>query len=120
MMSSFFGSRTALALLIAAAPAAGFDHAKLDELLPKVVVQGRVHSGRRRRREAELNAYLKDLAGAKADALGNTAARTAFWINAYNAAALANVLDAFPFGKAKDVPGFFDAKRRTVAGQQLT
>ena len=43
--------------------------------------------------------------------------RKAFWINAYNAAAIQTVLEKYPVKSIRDVDGAFKAVRRRVGGE---
>ncbi len=108
----------------AASTAAGmFEHRALDRLLAAHVDEaGRVNYGALALERAALDAYLATLAKAAPDSFRNDDERLAFWINAYNAYTLRDVLDDV-YGKAKGVkavPGFFDKKRHAVAGHELT
>lgn len=46
--------------------------------------------------------------------------KKAFYINAYNLYVIKKVVDKYPLSSVKDVGGFFDGKKITVAGEQLT
>lgn len=46
--------------------------------------------------------------------------KRAFWINYYNLRAIRQVVEAGAIASPMDVPGFFDGKKMTVAGQSLT
>lgn len=90
----------------AADPAAGnanpaatvFDHSRWNALLGRHVDErGWVDYAGLQRDEAELRAYLEELAAADPARLGSRAARMAFWINAYNALCAKKILD-------KDIP----------------
>ncbi|MEZ5990170.1 MAG: DUF547 domain-containing protein [Planctomycetota bacterium] len=79
------------------------------------------------RHRAELDAYLRAVAGARLDE-ADKKERLAFWINAYNAAVLDKVLRTV-IGKGKDggdrfgvleVPEFFDEVGFEVAGRRLS
>ena len=45
---------------------------------------------------------------------------TAFYINAYNVLVIKQVVDNYPINSPKDVTGFFDERKFTVAGEELT
>jgi hypothetical protein len=98
-------------------------HADLDRLLRRYVDDdGWVDYRGLARERAALNSYLAKLAAVRPDQLSSDAERLAFWINAYNAFVLADVLDSV-YGKArsvKEVAGFFDRKRHRIAGEELT
>jgi len=77
--------------------------------------------GLRRDRPA-LKGYLESLRNVDVAKLPSDAARLTFWINAYNAFTLDDVLE-YVDGKTdsvKKVDGFFDKHKHAVAGQQMT
>ena len=117
-------SNSAQAGPMPAIPAAGmFEQRALDRLLAAHVDEaGQVDYVGLARERAALDAYLATLTKAAPDSFRSDDERLAFWINAYNAYTLRDVLDDV-YGKAqsvKAVPGFFDKKRHAVAGHELT
>ena len=44
----------------------------------------------------------------------------ASWLNAYNASVVKAVVDRYPLGSVRDVPGFFDRVTHRIAGQERT
>jgi len=109
----------AAALLIAApAPADEF-----AALLGKVVKDSGVDYELLRKERAALDRYVKSLAEAKP---GETdAEKIAFWINAYNALTLQQVLDTKEpddddYSVKSSVDGFWTKRTWTVAGKKLT
>lgn len=62
---------------------------------------------------------IADIAEAELSGLSPNA-RLAFWINAYNALVIRNVVDNPGISSPMDVPGFFDKHTFTVAGRSLT
>lgn len=46
--------------------------------------------------------------------------KKAFFINAYNLYVIKQVLESYPVNSVKDVGGFFDTKKITVAGEKMT
>jgi hypothetical protein len=105
----------------AATPA--FAHKAFGDLLAKYVnEQGWVDYAGLKNERATLDQYLTTLAAAQPSNFPTNAERLAFWINAYNAFTLADVLEDV-YGKAKsvrDVKGFFDSKKHQIAGAELT
>ncbi len=72
---------------------------------------------------AQLEGYLGALAGHDPEALTSHEERLAFWLNAYNAAVLAGVLDAYggdPAFTVLDSGAFFDGPEITVCSTALT
>lgn len=96
----------------------GFDHSRFDALLRSAVAHHRVDYGSFRG-NASFKAYMKSLATANLNRM-STDARLAFWINAYNACVIQNVLGNPKMRKPTDVRGFFDRKKFKVAGRMLT
>ncbi len=106
-----------------AAARGAFDHSALDQLLSTYVNdQGWVDYAGLQNNRAGLDTYLKALVSASPQGFPNDAERLAFWINAYNAHTLAEVLaDVYQKAKGvKEVSGFFDQKKHRVAGEDLT
>ena len=74
------------------------------------------------RERAALDRFLQQLATVSPSAYQSDADRLAFWINSYNAFTLADALDTV-YGKhqsVRQVGGFFDGRKHTVGGEQLT
>jgi Protein of unknown function, DUF547 len=69
-----------------------------------------------------LNGFLEKIAVASPRQFANDSERLAFWIDAYNALTLSDVLDSVygKHGSVREVDGFFNGKRHSVAGEQLT
>jgi hypothetical protein len=103
--------------------AGSFDHSALDGLLKTFVNdEGWVDYTGLQREPAKLDAYLATLGAAAPQSFSSDSECLAFWINAYNAFTLADVLDDV-YKKAKgvkEVSGFFDKKRHRIAGADLT
>lgn len=105
-------------------PSSGaFNHGAFDQVLSADVNdQGWVDYAGLQSNRTALDTYRKTLATASPQGFSNEAERLAFWINAYNAHTLADVLDDV-YKKAKgvkEVNGFFDQKKHRVAGEDLT
>ena len=99
------------------------DQSALTKLLARYVnAAGWVdYVGLRKERPA-LESYLDTLRDVDPAKLPSEATRLAFWINAYNAFTLDEVLESVD-GKTdsvKKVDGFFDSKKHPVAGASLT
>jgi len=95
-----------------------FDHSKFDRLLAAAVANGRVDYSKFKN-NADFKAYLASIETASPSSLGNDEA-LAFWVNAYNALVIKNVLDNPGMRRPTDVQGFFDAKKFKAAGKMLT
>lgn len=111
-----FAATLIIGALLPFSSAFAFDHSKLSTLLGSTVSGGKVDYEAVRAKSADLNAYLASIATASGtQSLG-------FYINAYNALVLDALVDSGPALPAKvtDLPGFFDAKKYTVAGKSVT
>lgn len=100
-----------------------FDHKSWDELLHKNVDQyGYVDYNAMQQEREKLNAYLASLGSAQPQTFPKDD-QLAFWINAYNAFVIADVLDDVR-GKSKSVhemeAQFFRTKKHRIGGGDLT
>jgi hypothetical protein len=66
-----------------------------------------------------LAAYLANLGDAR-PARMSADEKKAFYVNAYNAAAIATVLERYPVTSIRDVPGAFTDVRRKIGGESLS
>ncbi len=100
-----------------------FDHSAFERLLVAYVDEhGWVDYPGLAGERVALDAYLNRLATAGPQSFTADHERLAFWINAYNAFTLRDVLDDV-YRKAasvQDVAGFFNRKRHRIAGEDLT
>jgi hypothetical protein len=99
---------------------ASFDHEEWGQLLQDHVdADGRVAYRRLASARPRLDGYLSRLAQARPEDLGRKE-QLAFWINAYNAMAVAGILDGYhaesTFGRYR----FFKSYEREVAGRKRT
>ena len=96
-----------------------------DPAVWDAILNARARSGGFDYREAtgqdrkRLAAYLSNLGDADPASMAPEE-RKAFWINAYNAAAVALVLDRYPVASIRDVDGAFDRIRRRLGGVMRT
>lgn len=99
------------------------DHTVFDRLLSVYVDEnGWVDYARLKRERPQLDSYLGSLATAEPQSFSSDRERFAFWIDAYNAFTLGDVVDSV-YGKVKSVQaveGFFDKRRHKVGGASLT
>lgn len=100
---------------------AGFDHRDWDVLLGKYVdASGRVaYRDLAASDRSRLDAYLERLAEARPDGLEERD-RLAFWINAYNAMAVAGVLEGYDAEGLFSRYRFFKSYERRIAGERRT
>lgn len=116
--ATLLSSLPLLLLLSKAAPAQTYDHSRLDRVLSASVSNGRVDYERIRRND-DFAAYVAALDRAKPESLP-AEEQLAFWINAYNALVIREVLDNPGIRHPTDVQGFFDRTTFAVAGRKLT
>lgn len=95
-----------------------FDHSAFDMLLRMYVdTEGMVrYEGFR---SPAFDEYLAALANARLDSMGINV-RLAFFINAFNACVIRNVLDHWPMESTQNVPNFYTEQRFVIAGRQLS
>lgn len=99
------------------------DHAPFEALLtrfvdPKGMVDYAAWHADRSAREA-LEGYIDALGRANPQGYSQNS-RLAFYLNAYNALTIQDVLNRWPISTVIDIKGFFDGKEHLVAGQKMT
>lgn len=102
---------------------ADFDHGAYDALLKKYVNEnGKVDYDGFAKDRAQLDAYLDALGKTKPKEFASDDERNAFYINAYNAFTIRDVLnDVYQkTDSVKKVDGFWDKKKHRVGGEDLT
>jgi hypothetical protein len=90
-------------------------HQRFDDLLKRHVRRGSVDYDAFARDSAELGRYFDVLWSARPEDFPE-ADRTAFWLNAYNAAAIRGVMLHHPYQSVREVRGFCQLKNYRVAG----
>jgi len=101
----------------------GFDHSAFEELLKMYVLEnGKVDYDGFVKDRARLDAYLDTLGKANPKEFASDDERNAFYINAYNAFTIRDVLnDVYQkTDSVKKVDGFWDKKKHRVGGMDLT
>jgi hypothetical protein len=110
----------AFALAAAAASALEPDPAVWDTVLSARSRQGGFdYRGMTGQDRKGLAAYLAGLGDADPKTMSDDG-RKAFFVNAYNAMAVAIVLDAYPVGSIRDIDGAFKGIHRRIGGQART
>ena len=103
-----------------ASPGTSPDPAAFDAVLAARARDGgfdyRAATGQDRKR---LAAYLANLGDADPGAMKDDE-RKAFWINAYNAMAIAVVLERYPVKSIRDIDGAFNGVRKRIGGEMRT
>lgn len=105
-----------------------FQHHIWQEVLSESVdAEGQADFNQLRARPRRLNQYLEQLAAVSPDShpkfFPRQEDRLAYWINAYNALALRNILDYYPLQTLEDYPGGiqgFRTRRRKLGGAPVT
>jgi hypothetical protein len=100
-------------------PQANFDHSKFDKLLKKYVDENGMVNYTAFHGNEDFNNYLNNIGNANIDSLSNND-KLAFYINAYNATVIKNVLDHWPIKSPMDVKGFFNKIKHKIAGKEMT
>lgn len=105
-----------------------FSHAVLDRVLQKFVDdRGLVNYSALKAQPADLNTYLKQLAQFSPETtpehFPTRDDSLAYWLNAYNAFAIAGVIDAYPVKSVRDIKwfyGFFNRIEHLTGGRKYT
>jgi hypothetical protein len=96
-----------------------FDHSKFDALLKINVAENGLVNYDAFINNNEFNDYLKAIESADVSNLSEED-KLAFYINAYNATVIKNVLDHLPINSPMDVDGFFNSIKHKIAGMDIT
>jgi hypothetical protein len=84
-----------------------------------VAANGDVNYGAIKKNPASLQGLLKQVQQFDAKS-ASSAARKAFYLNAYNLVVIGAVVESYPVTSVMKVPGFFDKQEFVVAGEKLT
>ncbi|UCH66704.1 MAG: DUF547 domain-containing protein [Ignavibacterium sp.] len=101
------------------APQANFNHSKFDNLLKKYVDEKGLVNYTAFQNNEDFNDYLNSIAKANINKLSDNN-KLAFYINAYNATVIKNVLDHWPIESPLKVDGFFNKIKHKIAGKEMT
>lgn len=98
-----------------------FDSSEFDQLLSRHVRQGFVdYAAWNDKDKAQLVLYLNRVSHADPSKLRPIAERQAFFLNAYNAEVIGQVLNNLPLKSIKDAKGFADRDKHLVGGEYYT
>jgi len=97
----------------------GFDHSIFDELLKANVDANGMVNYSAFKNNKDFNDYIKSIAEADVSNLSKED-KLAFYLNAYNATVIKNVLDNSPIASPMDVDGFFKKIPHKIAGNEIT
>ena len=96
-----------------------FDHSKFDELLKANVHENGMVNYSAFKNNKNFDDYIKSIAEAEVSNLSKED-KLAFYLNAYNATVIKNVLDHSPITSPMDVDGFFKKIPHKIAGNEIT
>jgi len=96
-----------------------FDHSKFDALLGANVDENGMVNYSAFKNNRDFDDYIKSIAEADVSNLSKED-KLAFYLNAYNATVIKNVLDHSPVSSPMDVEGFFKKIPSKIAGNKIT
>ncbi len=96
-----------------------FDHSIFDALLKEYVDESGMVNYPAFVNNQKFATYLTAIENADISKLTNED-KLAFYINAYNATVINNVLNHLPINSPMDVDGFFNKIKHTIAGKEIT
>ena len=96
-----------------------FDHSLFDKILKDNVTENGLVNYLNIKDTPEFEVYLKKLANADLTNLSENE-KLAFYINAYNAYVIKNVLNLWPIKSPLDDKGFFKKYKFNIAGEELS
>jgi hypothetical protein len=101
---------------------ARFDHGLYEKVLRGFVANGFVNYRALKENPEDLEAYIGTIGEFAPEALASLPRdeRMAFYINAYNAFTLKAVIDYYPIRSIRSIPGVWDKRRFTIAGEEVT
>jgi hypothetical protein len=109
-----------LLLLVSSVAADGiFNHSKFNKLLEEYVSDDGKIDYDKFAGSKEFETYIEELGRVNLSGFNNDE-KLAFYINAYNASVIKNVLKYYPIKSPMDVEGFFKKNKFNIAGEQLT
>jgi len=97
----------------------GFDHSKFDALLKANVDENGMVNYSAFKNNKNFDDYIKSIAEADVSNLSKED-KLSFYLNAYNATVIKNVMDHSPITSPKDVEGFFKKVIHKIAGNEFT
>lgn len=98
-----------------------YDWSEQDSLLVRFAGAGGVdYAAWKKSGTAGLDRVLKNAAAWALYDSAQAVEKMVFFINAYNAFVVRDVLEKYPVASVKDIPGFFDVKKHAIAGGEYT
>lgn len=92
---------------------------KANEFFYKYVTTGKVNYGAIKQNSIELDMLIAFYETTKIDSLAGSK-KLAFLINVYNLSVINQIVKKYPTKSPKDIPGFFDINKFTLAGKKIT
>ena len=96
-----------------------FDHKIFDNLLKEYVNESGIVNYEAFKNNNEFTTYISAIESADISDLTDEE-KLAFYINAYNATVIKNVITHLPINSPMDVDGFFNKIKHTIAGKEIT
>jgi len=96
-----------------------FDHSIFDSLLSTNVDENGMVDYQAFLNNQKFTTYLKAIENADISGFTNDD-KLAFYINAYNATVIKNVINHLPINSPMDVEGFFNKIKHSIAGKEMT
>jgi len=96
-----------------------FDHSIFDDLLRSYVDESGMVNYNAFKNNTEFYRYITVIESADVSGL-TSEEKLAFYINAYNATIIKNVIEHLPIKSPMDVDGFFNKIKHTIAGKEIT
>ncbi|MDN5205561.1 DUF547 domain-containing protein [Fulvivirgaceae bacterium BMA10] len=90
-----------------------------DKFFAKHVANGLVDYETIKKNPAELNQLVKKIEGMSVGSASESQ-KKAFYINSYNLLVINGIVQNYPTKSPLDIGGFFDTKKRSIAGERLT
>lgn len=98
-----------------------FDWSAQDSLLARYTVGGLVdYAAWKKDGNAELDRVLGAAAAWAHYDSAESIEKTVFLVNAYNGFVVRDILEKYPVTSVKEIPGFFDARKHSIAGGEYT
>ncbi len=98
-----------------------YDWSDQDSLLARFAGTGWVdYAAWKKSGTSELDRVLKQAAGWALYDSAQSIEKMVFLINAYNGFVVQDILEKYPVASVKNIPGFFDVKKHTIAGGEYT
>jgi hypothetical protein len=96
-----------------------FDHSIFDDLLRDYVDESGMVNYEALKNNNEFNTYISAIESADISSFSDED-KLAFYINAYNATVIENVIKHLPINSPMEVDGFFKKIKHTIAGKEIT